>query len=86
MPEICRFLGISLRMYFDDHPPPHFHAVYNEFEAIIRIEDLRMTSGGLPQRVLALVLEWANLHRQELLSNWESLATTGKAQRIDPLV
>jgi hypothetical protein len=73
-------------MFFDDHPPPHFHVVYNEYQAVVRIDDLRLTDGRLPDRIVALVVEWANLHRNELLANWHSLATTGKFQRIAPLV
>jgi hypothetical protein len=73
-------------MFFDDHPPPHFHLVYNEYQAVVRIDDLRLTEGELPGRIVALVIEWANLHRDELLANWQSLSTTGKLQRIAPLV
>ena len=86
MPEICRFLGISILMYFNDHPPPHFHVRYGEFRAIFRIADLVMTDGSLPPRVTALVIEWANIHRQELADNWNSLQTQGTFNKIEPLV
>ena len=85
MPEICRFLGISIRMFFNDHNPPHFHVQYNEFRAKVEIESLRASEGRLPPRVLGLVFEWADLHREELLANWESLRATGTFRKIDPL-
>jgi hypothetical protein len=86
LPELSRFLGISIRMYFNDHDPPHFHVKYNDDRAVFRIRDLMMTKGKLPGRVTALVLEWANLHREELQANWESLKRDGVFSKIDPLV
>jgi len=86
VPEISRFLGISIRMYFNDHDPPHFHAVYNEWRAQIGIRDLRLIEGELPPKALGLTLEWAMLHRSELLGNWESLRSNGTFGRIEPLV
>jgi hypothetical protein len=86
VPEISRFLGISIRMYFNDHDPSHFHVQYNEFRATVEIESLRPSEGRLPPRVLGLVLEWADLHREELLANWQSLRTSGTFAKIDPLV
>ncbi len=86
MPEICRFLGISIRMYFNEHDPPHFHAVYNDWRAQIEIQPLHLSNGELPPRVLGLVLEWALAHRTELLDNWRSLRTSGQFRRIEPLV
>ena len=85
MPEICRFLGISIRMFFNDHDPPHFHVQYNEFRAKVEIEGLRTADGRLPPRVLGLVHEWADLHRDELLANWLSLRASGTFHKIDPL-
>jgi hypothetical protein len=85
MPEISRFFGIVIGMFFNDHAPPHFHAMYDEYEAVIRIDTLERMSGQLPPRALAMVLEWAHQHRAELLENWE-LARSGKALRkIEPL-
>lgn len=85
MPEICRFLGIIIVVYYNDHNPPHFHAKYNEHRASIDINELRILEGGLPQRVLALVLEWAFLNRDALLENWQ-LAREGKPlNKIEPL-
>ena len=86
MPEICRFLGIVIYMYFNEHNPPHFHAVYNEHKASISIETLGILEGKLPSRVLSLVIEWAQDHRSELLNNWNSLRLTGHYEKIRPLV
>lgn len=86
MPEISRFLGIIIYMYFNDHDPPHFHARYNEFRGKLTINELQLIEGRLPKRVLALVLEWANNNRTELLENWETLKKEGKYKRIKPLV
>ncbi|HEX3995829.1 MAG TPA: DUF4160 domain-containing protein [Acetobacteraceae bacterium] len=66
MPTLSIFFGIVIRMYYDDHPPPHFHAVYGDHEAKIGIETLELIEGKLPRRALGLVLDWAELHRQEL--------------------
>jgi len=73
-------------MYFNDHLPPHFHAKYNEFRGKVTIEDLRLIEGKMPNRVMALILEWANNHRDSLMENWNSLRETGKYQKIKPLV
>ena len=86
MPELSRFLGIVILMYFDDHNPPHFHVRYNDFRAIISINDLLLIEGNLPPRVLGLVIEWAGLHKNELLENWEMVKETGKWFKIEPLV
>ena len=86
MPEISRFLGISIAMYFDDHNPPHFHVKYNEFRAIISINDLKIIDGNLPPRVLGLVMEWAELNKKKLLENWDIAKENGKWFKIDPLV
>ena len=72
-------------MYFDEHNPPHFHVRYGDYRASIAINDLKMMEGQLPKRVLALVLEWAYDHREELSQNWESLKATGQFNKIQPL-
>jgi len=82
MPEISRFLGIVIFMYFDEHNPPHFHVKYNEFAAVINIHTLNISDGYLPARVRGLVEEWAELHKQELLEMWE----TKEFHKIQPLV
>ena len=61
MPEISRFLGIVIKMFVNDHNPPHFHAFYGEHEALIEIKGLSVFAGRLPPRVLGLVIEWATL-------------------------
>lgn len=70
MPEICRFLGIVISMYFDEHNPPHFHVTYNEYKVTMSIITLNIIDGVLPARVRGLVVEWAELHQGELLAMW----------------
>jgi len=82
MPEICRFLGIVISMYFDEHNPPHFHVRYNDYRAVIGIRDLNLLDGHLPAKVRGLVEEWAELHQNELLEMWE----TRDFRKIAPLV
>jgi hypothetical protein len=74
-------------MYFGDHAPPHFHAEYAEFSAIISIVDLAIMEGSLPPKAIALVAEWASLHRTELIENWKSLSEQGNGsyKKIEPL-
>lgn len=85
MPEISRFFGIVIRMYFLDHEPPHFHAKYGAFEVQVRIQPVGLLAGTFPARALALVVEWATLHQAELLENWRRLHTDEPPLRIDPL-
>ncbi len=82
MPEICRFLGIVITMYFDEHNPPHFHVRYNEHRASVDIGTLNIIAGVLPAKVRGLVEEWAELHRVELLDMW----TSKKFHTVEPLV
>ncbi len=85
MPEISRFFGIVVRMFFNDHEPPHFHVSYGEFEALLEVNTLAVYRGELPRRALALVLEWAALHRKELQQDWQ-LAKAGQVPKpIAPL-
>ncbi|MBK8339101.1 MAG: DUF4160 domain-containing protein [Flavobacteriales bacterium] len=85
MPELCRFYGIIIRMYFMDHNPPHFHAEYQGDRAEFDIRTLEVIAGALPGRAMALVLEWASMHRQELLANWERACAPEPLTPIDPL-
>jgi hypothetical protein len=85
MPEISRFYGIIIKMYFDDHNPPHFHAIYGELEAIININTLGIIWGELTPRALGLVMEWASLHHDELLRIWEQAKKLKPLDKIDPL-
>jgi len=71
MPEVSRFYGISIRFFFRDHPPTHFHAFYGEFEAIIEINSGRLQKGYLPNTALHLVNTWRLLHLEELQHDWD---------------
>jgi hypothetical protein len=86
MPEISRFFGIVVKMYFDEHPPPHFHAEYGEHKAVVDINSLVVVGGYLPPRVLGLVVEWAAQHRNELLALWERAEKMLPLGKIQPLV
>ena len=85
MPEISRFFGIVVKMFWNDHNPPHFHAFYGDEQALIEIDSLSVFAGRLPPRVLGLVIEWATLHRQELLDDWHRGRTNESLLRIEPL-
>ena len=85
MPTISRFYGILIQMYFGDHVPPHFHALYAEFEALIEIQTLEVIRGSLPSRAMALVLEWAQQHREELRQDWELCVQNQQPMKILPL-
>jgi hypothetical protein len=86
MPEISRFFGIVIKMFFDDHNPPHFHAEYSGDVALIEIRNLSVFSGHLPPRVLGFVIEWATIHQQELLFDWERAWVQQDLLKIAPLV
>lgn len=77
MPEISLFLGIRITMYYSDHNPPHFHAEYAGHAALVDIQDGYVLHGALPSRQLKFVLAWAELHKDELMQNWE-LAKDGQ--------
>ena len=85
MPEISRFFGIIIRMYFDDHDPPHFHAIYGETEAQVTISPIGLLQGNLSSRAFSLVVEWAALHQGELMDNWWRLRNNQAAQKVPPL-
>ena len=85
MPEISRFFGIIIRMYFGDHNPPHFHAIYQEDTAEYDINTLTVIRGNLPSRAHAMVLEWASLHRDELMEDWKLAAEMKEVNKIEPL-
>ena len=85
MPQISRFFGIIISMYFDDHNPPHFHVHYNKHKAQIRINDLSVIAGKLPPRVLGLVIEWASIHKEELAENWNCIEQKQSLNKIPPL-
>lgn len=83
MPEISRFFGIIIRMYWPDHAPPHFHAKYGEYEGFYRIEDGTPIQSSLPHKQDRLVQAWAIIHAEELLENW--LALQGSNKVIKPI-
>ena len=85
MPEISRFLGIIITMYYNDHPPPHFHVRYNQQKALIDIENLSIIEGKLTPRILGLVIEWAAIHQTELLENWQRAREQNPLEKIEPL-
>jgi len=85
MSRISAFFGISIYMYYREHLPPHFHAIYAEHEAEVEIEGLMILSGSLPPRVRGLVVEWAALHRDELRQVWEQAVAHQPLSRIAPL-
>ncbi len=85
MPEISRFLGIVIYMFFKEHNPPHFHVEYNEYKATLDIDSLGLLEGVLPPRIQSLVVEWACEHREELKSNWDLLKMSGQFNKISPL-
>jgi hypothetical protein len=85
MPEISRFYGLIIAMYFRDHAPPHFHARYQGREAAISIVDLQVIEGSLPKRALELALEWARLHQSELQDNWNRARAMESLRPVEPL-
>lgn len=86
MPELCRFLGIVISMYYKEHAPPHFHAKYSGQRASFSINELSVIEGSLPRRVVSLVLEWAFEHRNELREDWELAQRREELKKIEPLV
>lgn len=85
MPQISRFFGIIISMYFNDHNPPHFHARYGDDECLIEIEGLSVIQGNIPSRALGMVIEWAILHKEELIANWERSSNLEPLKKILPL-
>ncbi len=85
MPEISRFFGISIRMYYDDHNPPHFHALYGGAEAEIGINPVSLLRGNIQRRALSMVIEWAAARQRELLDDWDLLHRDEAPRRIAPL-
>ena len=85
MPTISRFFGIIIQMYFKDHNPPHFHAIYNEFKAVISIDDYSILEGDLPPKALGLIMEWAKSHQKDLQRDWELAKNMKELFPIDPL-
>lgn len=85
MPEISSFFGIKITMYWNDHLPPHFHAIYGDDEALVDIRNAVVIRGRLPSSKLKLVLAWAVIHQDELMRNWERASKGLPLEKIEPL-
>lgn len=85
MPTISQFFGIVIQMFWREHAPPHFHAMYGDAEVLIDIRTLEVLKGNLPKRAQALVLEWAAQHRSELMEDWNLCQSKQLPKRIPPL-
>ncbi len=85
MPRISEFYGIAIYMYYKDHAPPHFHAIYGEHEATINIESSEIADGSLPRRAKTLVIEWASAHTELLRENWDLARAEQPLLPIPPL-
>ncbi len=85
MSEISRFYGMIIKMHFDDHLPPHFHAEYGEHEALININTLAVIAGKLPPKALGLIVEWASQHQEELQALWNRAKNMETLYKISPL-
>jgi len=84
MPEICRFYGIIIKMYFNEHNPPHFHTEYEGYKVTITIE-AGILEGKMPKRALNLIFEWLEIHHEELMNNWILIEELGEYSKIKPL-
>lgn len=85
MPEISRFFGMVMAMYYNDHAPPHFHARYGKQKAMIGINPVELLEGKLSPKARALVLEWAQMHQEELMADWELARQQAPLNKVDPL-
>lgn len=85
MPTISPFYGLEIQMYFNDHPPPHFHVGYSGYKATIGIVDLVLLTGQLPKTAKRLVMEWATAHQTELLEDWNLCQLKKQPLQIEPL-
>jgi hypothetical protein len=84
MPEISRFYGMIILMNFKDHGPPHFHVWYGDFKAMVTITD-GIVKGEMPQRALKMIFDWLEIHRDELMIDWELSQKGEKLHKIEPL-
>lgn len=84
MPEISRFYGIVIYMFYNDHNPPHFHVEYGEFKAVVNFDE-EIVKGNMPKRALKLVFEWMEIHKDELMKNWELARSGEPLKKIEPL-
>jgi hypothetical protein len=85
VPEICRFYGIVIKLFWNDHEPPHFHAEYGEHLALIDIRTLAVIDGRLPARALGLTIEWAAARQGELMALWAKARASEPLEKLEPL-
>jgi hypothetical protein len=85
MPVISQFYGILIRMFYNDHVPAHFHAIYGEYELIVAISPITILEGKAPNRVRSMILEWTALHQEELSENWNRCRQGEQPSPIAPL-
>lgn len=85
MPEISRFFGLIITMYYNDHSPPHFHVRYGDHKAVVAIDGPRLLEGKLGPRAVGLIMEWAALHHEELLADWELARQMQPLNPVPPL-
>jgi hypothetical protein len=85
MPTISIFYGIVIQMFWNEHAPPHFHALYGDQEAMIDVRRMEVIAGSLPRRALNLVLDWAEFHQNELIEDWELCSRLHPPKPIPPL-
>ncbi len=85
MPIISMFRGIKVYIYWNDHMPPHFHALYGESEVLVSIEELEVLEGEMPSKQLKMLLGWAAFHQEELRENWELAKLKQELFAIEPL-
>jgi hypothetical protein len=86
MPEISRFYGIVIKLFYNDHPPPHFHAEYGDDQMLVNIDTLAVIAGKLKPRATGLVMEWAAQHQAELRIVWAQAGNLEPLDKIDPLI
>ena len=84
MPEISRFYGITITMNYNDHNPPHFHAIYQDYEISIDIKT-GVVNGSMPKRALKMIFEWLDIHKDELLEDWQLAQDRKTLLKIPPL-
>ena len=85
MPEISRFFGMVIAMYYNDHAPPHFHVRYGKQKAVIGIDPVELLEGKLSPKANSLVFDWATAHQAELIADWELAHQQAPLNKIDPL-
>lgn len=85
MPEISLFFGIRVTINYNDHVPPHFHAEYNGNKVLVDIINVNVLKGYFPKRQLKLILAWTEIHKDELMQNWELARNHQALYRIAPL-